>query len=583
MNDAGALEHAAEHLGLLDRDGAKQHGLAARVRFLDLLHHRVVFVAAGLENRVVPVDPDAGLVRRDDSDGQLVDLVELRRLGLGGAGHAREFFIHAEIILDRDRRVGARLALDGDAFLGLDGLVQTVRPAAARHDAAGVLVDDDDLAVLDDVFHIALVERIGAEQLREGVDVLGHDLIALLGGALQLLLLLGRLVGALFDLDKLGREVGQHEGIGVVGAELDPARLGQVGLMVFLVDDEEELFLVPVKFLLVKVAVHLDVRFVEELAPLRVFLDVQQLLVLRHAELHLQHLHRGGVLVVGGGILLLEELDRLLRKLVDEPELRADELLDAGLQPHERLFALDRGRARNDQRRARLVDEDGIDFVDDAVEIVALHLVVLARRHAVVAEVVEAELARGAVGDVALIHLAAHLGVHLLLDAADGDAEKIVEVPHPLGVAAGEVVVDGDELGIFPGQRVQVERQRGDEGLALARGHLGDAALVQRDAADQLDVEVHHVPRQLVVADDDLAADHAAGGILHRRESLGQDLVERLAGLEARAELVGLGAELLVGQRLVGELELVDAHDDRATLLDVFAMVAAGEFLEEET
>jgi hypothetical protein len=38
-----------------------------------------------------------------------------------------------------------------DAFLGLDGLVQAVGPAPARHQAAGELVDDDDLAVLHDV------------------------------------------------------------------------------------------------------------------------------------------------------------------------------------------------------------------------------------------------------------------------------------------------------------------------------------------------------------------------------------------------------------------------------------------------
>ena len=71
---------------------------------------------------------------------------------------------------------------------------------------------------------------------------------------------------------------------------------------------------------------------------------------------------------------------------------------------------------------------------------------------------------------------------------------KLVDVAHPLGVAAGEVVVDRDQLGVAPGERVEVERQGGDEGLALAGGHFGDLALVQRDAADQLDVIMHHVP-----------------------------------------------------------------------------------------
>jgi hypothetical protein len=74
-------------------------------------------------------------------------------------------------------------------------------------------------------------------------------------------------------------------------------------------------------------------------------------------------------------------------------------------------------------------------------------------------------------------------------------------VAHPLGVAAGQVVVDRDELGVARGEGVEVERQCGDEGLALAGGHFRDLALVDRDAADQLHVEVHHVPGQLMLAD----------------------------------------------------------------------------------
>ena len=57
---------------------------------------------------------------------------------------------------------------DLHAFLGFDGLVQAVGPAAAGHQAAGELVDDDDLAVLDDVLDVALVERM---RLDGGFDV----------------------------------------------------------------------------------------------------------------------------------------------------------------------------------------------------------------------------------------------------------------------------------------------------------------------------------------------------------------------------------------------------------------------------
>ncbi len=55
--------------------------------------------------------------------------------------------------------------------------------------------------------------------------------------------------------------------------------------------------------------------------------------------------------------------------------------------------------AGDDERRARLVDEDGVDLVDDGVVVPALDAVLEPDRH-VVAQVVEAELVVRAVGDV---------------------------------------------------------------------------------------------------------------------------------------------------------------------------------------
>ena len=105
-----------------------------------------------------------------DDDVELVDLVELGGLGVGGAGHARELLVEAEVVLQGDRREGLVLALDLDVLLGLDGLVETVRPAAARKDAAGELVDDQDLAVLDHVVHVALVEGVRPQRLLDPVE-----------------------------------------------------------------------------------------------------------------------------------------------------------------------------------------------------------------------------------------------------------------------------------------------------------------------------------------------------------------------------------------------------------------------------
>ena len=51
--------------------------------------------------------------------------------------------------------------------------MQTVAVAAAEHEAAGELIDDDDLAVLDDVVNVALHDAVGADGLIDVVHERG--------------------------------------------------------------------------------------------------------------------------------------------------------------------------------------------------------------------------------------------------------------------------------------------------------------------------------------------------------------------------------------------------------------------------
>ena len=80
--------------------------------------------------------------------------------GFRRTGHAGQLLEHAEIILEGDGGERLILALDLDAFFRFDRLVQAVGPAAARHHASGKLVHDDDLAVLDHIFHVLAIERV---------------------------------------------------------------------------------------------------------------------------------------------------------------------------------------------------------------------------------------------------------------------------------------------------------------------------------------------------------------------------------------------------------------------------------------
>src|SRR5206468_12855063 len=72
-------------------------------------------------------------IRRDDRDVELVDLVELGLFRLGGARHAGELLIHAEVVLNGDRREGLCFLAHGHAFLRLDGLVEPVGPRSEEH------------------------------------------------------------------------------------------------------------------------------------------------------------------------------------------------------------------------------------------------------------------------------------------------------------------------------------------------------------------------------------------------------------------------------------------------------------------
>ena len=219
------------------------------------------------------------------------------------------------------------------------------------------------------------------------------------------------------------------------------------------------------------------------------------------------------------------------------------------------------GRARDDQRRARLVDEDRVDFVDDREGQITLHAVFDAERE-VVAQVVEAELVVGAVRDVGVVRGALLFRRQAGLDDPDRHAEEVVDRRHPVGVALREVFVDGDDVRALAGQRVQVRRKRGDEGLALAGAHFGDLAVVEHHAADQLHVEVAQ-------------AERAARRLADDREGLGQQVFEGLARGELLAELDGLGSEIGVGEGLQVRLETVDLADGAVVLADQPLVAAA--------
>ena len=466
MLDALAGEQIGQVLVLLDGHRADQHGLALGVAFLDLRDDRAVLCRLGLVHHVGIVDTRDGAVGGDLDDVEVVDGAEFLLLGQRCTGHTGELLVKAEVILEGDGRERLALAGDGDVLLGLDGLMQTLAVAAAEHQSARELVDDDDLAVLDDVVDVALHRAVRLDGL---IDVVGDGGVLGIGEVLDLEILLG--LG-----DAAG---GERRGLGLFVHDV--------------------------------VGVNVDVLF----------------------------------------LLFVRLRDDLLAEAGDE---------SLGAAVHLRGLLPDAG---DDERRARLVDEDGVHLVHDGEGVAALHQLGGEERH-VVAQVVEAHLIVGAVGDVGGVGRAALVAREVMDDQAHAQAEEAVHLAHPLAVALGKVVVHGDDVHAVSGEGVEVSGESGDERFALAGLHLGDAPLMEHDAADEL----HAVG---------IKPEHAARGLAHGGEGFGQNVVERFAVGEPRLEFRRLGAQLLVRQGAVLVRHRLDLIDDRINALELPLGVGAEE------
>src|SRR5258708_11598057 len=82
----------------------------------------------------------------------------------------RRFFFFNDTATTEIYTLSLHDALPIYLLFGFDGLMQAVAPAPSRHQAAGKLVDDDDLAVLHHVIDVALEDDMGAQRLVDVVE-----------------------------------------------------------------------------------------------------------------------------------------------------------------------------------------------------------------------------------------------------------------------------------------------------------------------------------------------------------------------------------------------------------------------------
>ena len=93
----------------------------------------------------------------------------------------------------------------------------------------------------------------------------------------------------------------------------------------------------------------------------------------------------------------------------------------------------------------------------------------------------------------------------------------MIDAAHPFGVAAGEIIVDGDDMHALASEGVEIGGERRDKGLAFAGAHFGDRALMQNHPANELNIEMP-------------LAEGAARRFPYRCESRHEQIVKALAG-----------------------------------------------------
>ena len=210
---------------------------------------------------------------------------------------------------------------------------------------------------------------------------------------------------------------------------------------------------------------------------------------------------------------------------------------------------------RNDQGGPSLVDQDGVNFIDNGKCVAPLgHL--LERILHIVAQIIEAELIIGAVGDVGGIGGLALRVAQALLDDPRGHAEETVNGAHPLRVARRQIIVDCDNVNALSSQGIQIDRQGGHQCFALTCAHFSNRPGMQDHAAQKLHIKMPHAQRTF-------------GRLANNRKGLHEEVIEGLAGRQTGPELLCFCGQRRVRELLHGRFQCVDCGNTLAQWLEL--------------
>ena len=144
-------------------------------------------------------------------------------------------------------------------------------------------------------------------------------------------------------------------------------------------------------------------------------------------------------------------------------------------------------------------------------------------------------------------------------DKTHRKAEIFIDLSHPFRVAAGKIIVDGDDVNPLARKGVEVGGKGGHKGLAFTGFHFADTSLMKHDTAGYLNREMLHFK-------------HSPGRLAADGKGVGQNVVKGLALCKAVFEHLRLAFKLLVGHGRIFSVKLKHLFGYR---LDLFKLSLA--------
>ena len=380
-------------------------------------------------------------------------------------------------------------------LLRLNRLMQTLVVASAEHQTAGIFIDNDNLAVTDDIVNVQLHDAVRTQRL---IDVMRQRRVFRIRQIFHAKVLL-----RLFLTHRR-----QHSGLCLFINDIVCAQLFEN--LTILVRHWLCLFRIFLAFL---------------------FFQTQAFALCFQIQLVI------GLL----DAVALETIDKALCALIHIG----------------RLISL----TGDNQRCARLINQDGVHLIDDGEEMSALYHAIFVNRH-VITQIVKTKFVVCTIGNVRIVHRLALIRRNGMNNQSNRQAEEAVNLAHPLAVSFCQIVVDGDDVHALARNGIQICRQRCHERFAFTGFHFRNTALMQHNAADDLYAVMAH-------------AEHAPSSLSHGGKCFRQQIIQRLAFLIALSEFVGLSAQLRVCQLLVFLLQRIDFVRNRTDALELMVTVCA--------